>query len=104
MLVALRSLGLSARYMSGYLLTKQPAGQKKLRGSDASHAWVALYCPGIPGEWLELDPTNNMVADASHVRLSFGRDFGDVSPLRGVIRGGGEHELEVSVTAEELEA
>jgi len=103
MLVALRSLGLSARYMSGYLLTKQPAGQKKLRGSDASHAWVALYCPGIPGEWLELDPTNNMVADVSHVRLSFGRDFGDVSPLRGVIRGGGEHELEVSVTAEELQ-
>ena len=104
MLVALRSLGLSAKYMSGYLLTRQPAGQKKLRGSDASHAWVALYCPGIPGEWLELDPTNNMIADESHVRLSVGRDFGDVSPLRGVIRGGGEHELEVAVTAEEFDA
>jgi hypothetical protein len=103
MIVALRSLGLSARYLSGYLLTKQAVGQKKLRGSDASHAWVALYCPGIPGEWLELDPTNNMIADSSHVRLSVGRDFGDVSPLRGVIRGGGEHELEVAVTAEEFE-
>jgi transglutaminase-like putative cysteine protease len=102
MLVALRSLGLSAKYMSGYLLTRQPEGQKKLRGADASHAWVALYCPGIPGDWLELDPTNNMVADESHVRLSCGRDFGDVSPLRGVIRGGGEHELEVAVTAEEF--
>jgi len=102
MLVALRSLGLSAKYMSGYLLTRQPEGQKKLRGADASHAWVALYCPGIPGEWLELDPTNNMIADESHVRLSSGRDFGDVSPLRGVIRGGGEHELEVAVTAEEF--
>ena len=102
MLVAFRSLGLSAKYMSGYLLTRQPVGQKKLRGADASHAWVALYCPGIPGDWLELDPTNNMIADESHVRLSSGRDFGDVSPLRGVIRGGGEHELEVAVTAEEF--
>ena len=102
MIVGLRSLGLSAKYMSGYLLTRQPEGQKKLRGADASHAWVAMYCPGVPGEWLELDPTNNMVADQSHVRLSSGRDFGDVSPLRGVIRGGGEHELEVAVTAEEV--
>ena len=65
---------------------------------------MTLYCPGVPRVGLELDPTNNMIADSSHVRRSVGRDFGDVSPLRGVIRGGGEHELEVAVTAEEFEA
>ena len=102
-IVALRSLGLSAKYISGYLLTKPLPGQKKLRGADASHAWAAVYCPGIPGDWLELDPTNNMVANNNHVRLAIGRDFGDVSPLRGVIRGGGEHQLTVAVTAEEID-
>jgi transglutaminase-like putative cysteine protease len=98
----LRVLGLSAQYVSGYLLTKPAPGQVKLRGADASHAWVSVYCPTAPGHWLELDPTNNVVAESSHVRLAIGRDFGDVSPLRGVIRGGGEHILKIAVTAEEL--
>ena len=101
-ITAVRSLGLSAKYISGYLLTTPPPGQEKLRGADASHAWASIYCPGIPGEWLELDPTNNMVAGSDHVRLATGRDFGDVSPLRGVIRGGGDHQLKVAVTAEEV--
>lgn len=102
-IVAIRSIGLSAKYISGYLLTTPPPGQEKLRGADASHAWISIYCPGIPGDWLELDPTNNMIADSNHVRLAIGRDFGDVSPLRGVIRGGGDHELSVAVTAEEID-
>ena len=99
----LRSLGLSAQYVSGYLLTKPPPGRVKLRGADASHAWVSVYCPGAPGNWLELDPTNDVLAGAGHVRLAIGRDFGDVSPLRGVIRGGGEHTLKIAVTSEEVE-
>ena len=97
----LRSIGLSAQYVSGYLLTKPLPGTTKLRGADASHAWVAVYCPQAPGQWLELDPTNNVVAGLGHVRLASGRDFGDVSPLRGVIRGGGEHQLAIGVTVEE---
>jgi len=99
----LRALGLSAKYVSGYLLTKPPPGQVKLRGADASHAWVSVYCPQAPGNWLELDPTNNVIAGANHVRLAVGRDFGDVSPLRGVIRGGGNHVLKIAVTSEEID-
>jgi transglutaminase-like putative cysteine protease len=101
MIVGLRSMGLAARYVSGYLLTKPPPGQQKLRGSDASHAWVSVYCPGVADDWVEFDPTNDLVAGEGHVRLAYGRDFGDVSPLRGVIRGGGEHQLTIAVTAEE---
>jgi transglutaminase-like putative cysteine protease len=96
----LRAMGLSAQYVSGYLLTKPAPGTAKLRGADASHAWVAVYCPQAPGQWLELDPTNNVLAGPSHVRLAMGRDFGDVSPLRGVIRGGGDHTLAVGVTVQ----
>ena len=103
MIGCLRSLGLAAHYVSGYLLTRPPPGKPKLRGADASHAWASVYCPGAPGDWLELDPTNNVLARLSHVRLANGRDFGDVSPLRGVIRGGGDHELRIAVTAEEVE-
>jgi len=84
-------------------LTKPPKGGVKLRGADASHAWVSAYCPGAPGGWLEIDPTNNVIAAQGHVRLAMGRDFGDVSPLRGVIRGGGDHVLEIAVTSEEVE-
>ncbi|MBM3379349.1 MAG: transglutaminase family protein [Betaproteobacteria bacterium] len=101
MIAGLRSLGLSARYVSGYLLTRPPAGQPRRRGVDASHAWVAVYCPGAEGNWLEFDPTNGIAARQEHVRLAYGRDFGDVSPLRGVIQGGGEHRLKVAVTVEE---
>jgi transglutaminase-like putative cysteine protease len=100
----LRAMGLSAQYVSGYLLTKPAPGTVKLRGADASHAWVAVYCPQAPGQWLELDPTNNVLAGPSHVRLAVGRDFGDVSPLRGVIRGGGDHKLAVGVTVQTIDA
>jgi transglutaminase-like putative cysteine protease len=96
----LRMQGLPARYVSGYLLTIPPPGQAPLVGADASHAWVQLYCPGtpgVPGGWLDLDPTNDLVPGTGHVRLAVGRDFGDVTPLRGVIRGGGRHSLDVAV-------
>jgi transglutaminase-like putative cysteine protease len=105
MIAALRMLGLAARYVSGYLLTAPPPGQEALLGADASHAWVQVYCPdtpGLPGGWLELDPTNDLVPDTSHVRLALGRDYGDVTPLRGVIRGGGRHTLDVRVNTRRL--
>lgn len=105
MIGALRSLGLAARYVSGYLLTSPSPDAPVLVGADASHAWVSVWCPdtpGIPdsaaGHWLELDPTNDLIPSDGHVRLAYGRDFGDVTPLRGVIRGGGRHAVEVRVT------
>jgi transglutaminase-like putative cysteine protease len=98
---ALRMLGLPARYVSGYLRTTPPDGQPALVGADASHAWVQVWAPGTPGVpadgWLGLDPTNGLVPATDHVRLAVGRDFGDVTPLRGVIRGGGAHTLSVGV-------
>ncbi len=99
MIGALRSLGLAARYVSGYLLTEPAPGQPRLQGADASHAWVSVALPrnGAPTDWLELDPTNACEAGRSHVRLALGRDYGDVTPLRGVIRGGASHRLEVRV-------
>lgn len=104
MIGCLRTLGLAARYVSGYLLTTPPEGQPRLRGADASHAWVSVYCPEAPGHWLELDPTNAALADIDHVCIAQGRDFGDVSPLRGIIRGGGQHRLEIAVTVEPSQA
>jgi len=100
MLSCLRSLGLAARYVSGYLLTQPPPGKPRLIGADASHAWVSLYCPDKDGGlWVDFDPTNNLIPDTQHITLAWGRDFGDVSPLRGVILGGGdEPELDVAVT------
>jgi transglutaminase-like putative cysteine protease len=97
----LRSLGLAARYVSGYIRTYPPPGRPRLVGADASHAWVSVYCPGAG--WLELDPTNNLIPSESHVRLAWGRDYGDVSPVRGVILGGRDHKLEVGVDMEPLE-
>jgi transglutaminase-like putative cysteine protease len=96
MIACLRSLGLSAKYVSGYLLTEPPPGRPRLIGADASHAWVSVYCP--KSGWLEFDPTNNCIAGESHVVVGYGRDYADVPPLRGVIRGGGAHTLEVAVT------
>jgi transglutaminase-like putative cysteine protease len=115
MLGCLRSLGLPARYVSGYLLTQPPPGKPRLIGADASHAWVALYVPlpadavppegaplAGPGAWFDFDPTNNRCGWGSpgedYVTLAVGRDFSDVSPMRGVIQGGARHELEVAVT------
>lgn len=104
MIGALRMVGLSARYVSGYLLTRAAPGQPKLVGADASHAWVAVWCPRRRGDaiWLELDPTNDMLGGNAHVRLAMGRDFGDVTPLRGIIRGGSGHRLSVRVHTESL--
>ena len=102
MIAALRSLGLPARYVSGYLLTEPPPGRPRLIGADASHAWVAVYC-GEDAGWVELDPTNDCVVDDEHVTLGWGRDFSDVAPMRGVILGGGEQELAVRVTVTPLE-
>ena len=96
MIAGLRSLGLAARYVSGYLLTEPPPGRPRLIGADASHAWVSVYCP--KSGWLDFDPTNNCLAGESHVKLAYGRDYGDVPPVRGVIRGGGTHTLAVAVT------
>ena len=99
MLSCLRSLGLAARYVSGYLLTQPPPGQPRLVGADASLAWVSVYCPdGASGRWIDFDPTNNLRPDTQHITLAWGRDFGDVSPLRGVILGGEAHQLDVAVT------
>ena len=99
-IACVRRAGLAAAYVSGYLLTTPPPGQPRLCGADASHAWVAVPLPqdasGV--QWLECDPTNGGRVDARYVMLARGRDFGDVSPLRGVILGGGEHRLEVQVT------
>ena len=104
MLACLRSLGLAARYVSGYLLTQPPPGQPRLIGADASHAWISLYCPDADGgTWIDFDPTNNLLPDTEHITLAWGRDFGDVSPLRGVILGGDAHELDVAVTVTPLE-
>lgn len=109
---ALRVMGLAARYVSGYLLTRPAEGQPAMTGADASHAWAAAWCPGAygdgpsspEGDWLELDPTNDLVPDTAHVRVAIGRDYGDVTPLRGVIRGGGQHDLSVRVTTRRLES
>ena len=100
MIGCLRSLGLAARYVSGYLRTEPPTGQPRLVGADASHAWVAVYCP--PLGWVELDPTNNVRVNTDHITLAWGRDFGDVSPLRGVLTGASVDELEVKVTVTPL--
>ena len=115
LLCALRTLGLSARYVSGYLLTEPPPGQARLIGSDASHAWASVYLPAAPGSadhaappsapagaWLDLDPTNNRAGlgtpGEDYVCLAWGRDYADVSPVRGVIHGGASHRLSVGVT------
>jgi len=92
----LRALGLAARYVSGYLLTDPPLGQPRLIGADASHAWLSVFCPF--NGWVDLDPTNNVVAGERHVTVAWGRDYGDVSPLRGVLLGGARHRLYVGVS------
>ena len=96
MIGCLRTVGLSARYVSGYLLTTPPPGHARLVGADASHAWVSVYCPNAG--WVDCDPTNDRLVDDEHITLGWGRDFSDVTPTRGVILGGGEQELAVHVT------
>jgi len=94
-MACLRSLGLPVRYVSGYLETLPPPGRARLVGADASHAWLACYCPGHG--WVDVDPTNNLLPSARHVTVAWGRDFNDVSPIRGVLTGGGAHSPKVSV-------
>ena len=114
LLACLRAQGLAARYVSGYVLTQPPAGQPRLIGSDASHAWVSVYVPEVQndtlcthGHWYDLDPTNNRWGLHSpgldYVTLAWGRDYGDVSPVRGVIHGGARHTLAVGVTVMPVE-
>lgn len=91
----LRAMGLAARYVSGYLETLPPPGQERLVGADASHAWFSVYC-GDAG-WIDFDPTNNQLPGEQHITVAWGRDYADVSPLRGVALGGGEHKVLVSV-------
>ena len=95
-IACLRSLGLCARYVSGYLRTKSPPGRPRLIGNDQSHAWISLYCGQDLG-WVDFDPTNDCLANNLHIPIAWGRDYTDVAPIRGVFLGGGEHRLEVSV-------
>lgn len=94
-IACLRKLGLPARYVSGYLLTHPPEGQEKLVGADASHAWLSIWVPNHG--WVDLDPTNDVIPGNEHITLAWGRDYGDVSPINGVMVGGGEHEVNVAV-------
>src|SRR5688500_8338954 len=97
MIGCLRAIGLAARYVSGYLLTSPPPGRQRLIGADASHAWASVWC-GEQAGWVDIDPTNNCIVDDAHVTLGWGRDFADVTPMRGVILGGGAQSLAVRVT------
>lgn len=105
MLACLRSLGLPARYVSGYLLTQPPPGRARLVGGDASHAWVSIYVPGegnASGCWTDMDPTNDRAPGEDYVTVATGRDYADVSPIRGVLHGGANHKLRVAVTVAPL--
>jgi len=97
----IRSIGLAAKYVSGYIETKPPPGKEKLIGTDASHAWFSVYVPEIG--WVDFDPTNNQVPDGQHITVAWGRDYSDIPPLKGVIYGGGDHKLTVSVDVSKVE-
>lgn len=99
-IACLRSIGLAARYVSGYLSTEPPPGCVPLIGADATHAWLSIFCPGLG--WLDLDPTNNQIPSEGHILLAWGRDYDDVSPVKGVVLGGGQHSVNVSVVVERL--
>lgn len=103
MISGLRGLGLPARYVSGYIRTYTPPGRGRMRGADQSHARVGAWM-GPEHGWVDLDPTNDCVVSTEHVVLGWGRDFSDVSPLRGVILGGGRHTLHVGVDLEPAES
>lgn len=101
MIAGLRGLGLPARYVSGYIRTRPAEGDAGRVGADASHAWVSAWCGAELG-WIELDPTNNLIVSGEHIVIGYGRDFSDVTPLRGVILGGGSHSLSVAVGVTEV--
>ncbi|MEB2784022.1 transglutaminase family protein [Algoriphagus persicinus] len=100
-LACLRVIGLAARYVSGYLETLPPPGKPKMIGADASHAWIAIYIPGH--DWVEFDATNNLLVNDKHIRVAVGRDFADVTPLKGIVYSGSEQEMKVSVDVRDLE-
>ena len=100
-IACLRALGLAARYVSGYLETLPPEDQSKLIGAAASHAWVSVYCPELG--WMDFDPTNNLMPSSQHIIVAWGRDYSDVTPLKGTILGGVEHELQVRVEVKKIE-
>ena len=100
-IACLRSIHVAARYVSGYLRTYPPPGRPRLVGADASHAWLSAYCRGAG--WIDVDPTNDVAPTDGHVTVAWGRDYGDVSPLRGLILGGGGHTLQVEVDMEPLD-
>jgi transglutaminase-like putative cysteine protease len=93
---ALRSFGLAARYVSGYVSTLPPPGMPRLAGADASHAWISAYCGPLLG-WIDFDPTNDAVVGESHITIGWGRDYGDACPIQGVFVGGGHHSMHVGV-------
>ena len=101
-IACLRSIGLPARYVSGYLRTVTQPGKQRMLGADESHAWVSLYGGDRIG-WIDFDPTNACVCDTNHIPICVGRDYGDVSPMRGVVLGGGNTELKVSVNVESID-
>ncbi|SDB33000.1 transglutaminase family protein [Belnapia rosea] len=101
MISALRALGLPARYVSGYIRTLTPPGQPRRRGADQSHAWVGCWL-GPEHGWVDLDPTNNAVVRDEHLVVGWGRDYADVSPVSGVVLGGGAHGLTIGVDLEPL--
>jgi transglutaminase-like putative cysteine protease len=94
----LRSMGQAVRYVSGYVCTTPPPGMPRLKGADASHAWVSVFCG--PLGWVDFDPTNNAVVADSHITIGWGRDYGDVCPIQGLFVGGGEHKMTVAVDVE----
>jgi transglutaminase-like putative cysteine protease len=100
-IACLRSINVAARYVSGYLRTYPPPGKPRMVGVDASHAWISAY--SRDEGWLDMDPTNNVAPTDGHVTLAWGRDYGDVSPLRGLILGGGANALKVEVDIEPLD-
>lgn len=97
-IACLRAIGLPARYVSGYIRTVPPEGKRRLVGADASHAWLSVFCPVLG--WVDLDPTNDQIPSQDHITVAFGRDFADVSPVAGVLTGGGRHEVKVAVDVE----
>jgi transglutaminase-like putative cysteine protease len=97
----LRSLGIAARYVSGYLVTSPPEGRPRLRGADVSHAWLSVFTPDFG--WVDFDPTNRMMPLDSHITVAWGRDYDDVGPIRGILIGGQRQHLDVSVDVVPIE-
>jgi len=102
MIACIRNMGLPARYVSGYIETIPPPGKEKLVGSDASHAWVAVYFPGVG--WVEFDPTNNLLPSSNHIVVAFGRDYFDVAPIKGIIFSSGKQNIDVKVDVTRIDS